>query len=171
MSRETGYTRNYGVNPYTGYDQTIRPFLFDGEVDPHLPATERVLAGEIDAVAMAYPFSKLAEQMVINDVIGETPVVVFWQLGVASSLDRSTIDESRDIGTAALYERTLEDGQILDFIWYEDNSVLIDSQTGSEWNLFGEAVAGELAGTELQQRIFAPHFWFAWAAFEPDTLD
>jgi hypothetical protein len=170
MSRDTGYTRNYGANPYTGYDQTSRPFLFDGQVDPRLPATERVLAGKIDEVAMAYPFSILAEQIVINDVLGEMPVVAFWQPGVASSLDRSSIDASRDIGTAALYERKLEDDWVLDFIWDEDNSVLIDSQTGSEWNLFGEAVAGELAGTELQQRIFAPHFWFAWAAFEPDTL-
>ncbi len=170
MSRETGYTRNYGANPYSGYDQTNRPFLFDGQVDPRLSATERVLAGIIDEVAMAYPFSILAEQIVINDVLGETPVVAFWQPGVVSSLDQSSIDDSRDIGTAAVYERTLEDGQILDFIWDEDNSVLIDSQTGSEWNLFGESVAGELAGTALQQRIFAPHFWFAWAAFEPDTL-
>jgi hypothetical protein len=85
MSRDTGYARSYGINPYTDYDQTSRPFLFDGEVDPRLPATERVLAGEIDDVAIAYPFSILAEQIVINDVIGETPVVVFWQPGVASS--------------------------------------------------------------------------------------
>jgi hypothetical protein len=170
MSRDTGYARSYGINPYTDYDQTSRPFLFDGEVDPRLPATERVLAGEIDDVAIAYPFSILAEQIVINDVIGETPVVVFWQPGVASSLDRATIDESRDIGTAALYERTLADGRVLEFEWDEANQVLLDTQTGSEWNLFGEAVAGELAGTVLQQRVFAPHFWFAWAAFEPDTL-
>jgi hypothetical protein len=170
MSRDTGYARNYGINPYTDYDQTSRPFLFDGEIDSRLPATERVLAGEIDDAAIAYPFSTLAEQIVINDVIGEIPVVVFWQPGVASSLDRSTIDESRDIGTAALYERALADGRVLDFEWDEVNQVLLDTQTGSEWNLFGEAVGGELAGTDLRQRIFAPHFWFAWAAFEPDTL-
>jgi Protein of unknown function (DUF3179) len=170
MSRDTGYARSYGSNPYTNYDQSNRPFLFDGEVDPRLPATERVLAGELDSAAMAYPFAILAEQIVINDVLGATPVVVFWQPGVASSLDRSTIDESRDIGTAALYERTLADGRVLDFEWDAVNQVLRDTQTASEWNLFGEAVAGELAGTVLQQQIFAPHFWFAWAAFEPDTL-
>lgn len=169
MSRDTGYSRSYGSNPYTGYDQTSQPFLFVGEVDPRLPATEHVLAGTVDGIAIAYPFSILAEQIVINDILGETPVVAFWQSGVASSLDRSTIDSSRDIGTAALFERTLTDGQILEFSWDETNQTLIDVQTGSQWNLFGEAVAGELAGTELRQRIFAPHFWFAWAAFEPDT--
>lgn len=169
MSRETGFNRAYGTNPYTNYDQTSQPFLFNGQIDPRLPATERVLAGTIDKIAMVYPFSILSKQIVINDVLGETPVVVFWQPGVVSSLDRSIIDDSRDIGTAALFERSLADGTVLDFAWDEASQTLKDTQTGTQWNLFGEAVAGELTGTKLQQRIFAPYFWFAWAAFEPDT--
>ncbi|MCI0710461.1 MAG: DUF3179 domain-containing protein [Chloroflexi bacterium] len=169
MSRDTGYGRSYGTNPYTNYDQSSSPFLFSGEIDPRLPATERVLAGTLDGVSMAYPFSMLTEQIVINDILAETPVVVFWQPGVASSLDRSSIDESRDIGTAALYERRLEDGRVLEFVWNSDTQALTDLQTGSQWNLFGEAIQGELTGTELRQGLLAPHFWFAWAAFQPDT--
>jgi hypothetical protein len=169
MSRDTGFSRNYGINPYTGYDQVSSPFLFTGEVDPRLPATAHVLAGKIDDIAIAYPFTTLSEQIVINDVLAETPVVVFWQPGVASALDRSSIDASRDIGTAALFERTLDDGRVLEFTWDAENGTLMDIETGTAWNLFGEAIEGELAGTVLKQRIFAPHFWFAWAAFEPET--
>lgn len=169
MSRETGYSRSYGTNPYLGYDQSSDPFLFTGEIDSRLPATEHVLAGTIGEVSMAYPFSVLREERVINDVLGDVPVVVFWQSGLVSSLDASTIDASRDIGTAALYERSLDDGMLLEFIWNADTQTVSDIQTASTWNLFGEAISGDLLGTELQQRVFAPHFWFAWAAFQPNT--
>ena len=34
LSRETGFQRRYGVNPYPGYDRIdSSPFLFDGIVD------------------------------------------------------------------------------------------------------------------------------------------
>ncbi len=169
MSRDTGFSRQYGINPYAGYDGIEDPFLFRGDVDQRLPATEHVLAGVIDGEAMAYPFQALSQEIVINDTLGETPVVAFWQPGVASSLDRSVIDDSRDIGTAALFSRTLEDGTELTFRYDAEAEALVDEQTGSTWNLFGEAVEGELAGTELQQLVAAPHFWFAWAAFHPET--
>ncbi|NQW16903.1 MAG: DUF3179 domain-containing protein [Chloroflexi bacterium] len=42
-------------------------------------------------------------------------------------------------------------------------------QTNSIWDRFGEAVEGELAGTQLDPVINGDHFWFAWAAFHPDT--
>ncbi|MEL6306564.1 MAG: DUF3179 domain-containing protein [Chloroflexota bacterium] len=172
MNRDTGFNRQYGVNPYVGLDDSRGGVtsLFTGEYDERLPARERVLAGEVDGVYMAYPFSTLSEEIVINDTLGETEVVAFWQPGVFSSLDERTIDESQDVGTAALFNRTLEDGTVLTFTWDADAQVLLDDQTGSSWNLFGEATEGELAGTELQQLVAAPHYWFAWAVFEPETV-
>jgi len=166
MSRETGFRRSYGSNPYTNYDSSSRPFLFRGDVDSRLPATERVLAGEIGGEPIAYPFSTLFEELVINDTVGGEDIVAFWQPGVASSLDRSVIDQSQDVGTANIYSRVV-DGQTLTFII--ENDQLVDEETGSTWNLFGEATSGELEGTQLQQKIAAPHFWFAWAAFHPET--
>lgn len=159
---------NYGRNPYVGYDTNQRPFLFLGETDPRLPAVERVLAGIIDGQPMAYAFADLADAHVINDTIGETSVVAFWQPGVVSSLDRADIASSRDIGTAVLFSRTVDE-QELTFAWNAETETISDEQTGSTWNLFGEATAGELVGTELRQLIAAPHFWFAWAAFHPET--
>lgn len=166
MSRDTGFSRSYGANPYVGYDQNSNPFLFSGPLDNRLPAAERVLGSESGDEAVAYPFAQLSVEIVVNDVLDGEAVVAFWQPGVASALDQRQIDESRDIGTAALYERTV-DGQELTFSWTGEQ--LVDDQTGSVWNLFGEATEGELAGTQLRQRVAAPHFWFAWAAFHPNT--
>jgi hypothetical protein len=167
LSRETGFSRSYGTNPYAGYDSAETPFLFEGEIDPRLPAMERVLAGRIGGEAVAYPFSLLQEQGVINDAIGDMPVVAFWQGGVTSALDAGAINDSRDVGTAALFSRIV-DGRALTFT-LDEAGVLRDSETGSAWNTFGESIDGELAGARLELQLAAPHLWFAWAAFRPDT--
>ena len=44
-----------------------------------------------------------------------------------------------------------------------------DRETGSMWSIIGESVAGELQVATLPPVIHANHFWFAWAAFKPDT--
>jgi len=45
-----------------------------------------------------------------------------------------------------------------------------DDQTDSEWNIFGTSTHGELSGSQLEQELAFPHFWFAWAAFRPGTI-
>lgn len=168
MAPDQGFGSGYGRNPYTGYaDSDPSRFLFRGQVDPRLPGTERVLAYSDGETYVAYAFETLREQIVINDTVGDTDVLAIWQPGVADALDQSIIDESRDLGTAALYDRNL-DGQILTFTVDNDGRI-VDDQTGSTWSLFGEAIEGELAGSQLRQLIAAPHFWFAWAAFHPQT--
>lgn len=169
MSRETGYNRQYGINPYSNYDSRAgRPFLFRGELDQRLEsAVDHVLAAIIGDSAKAYPFEILREQRVINDSIGDRPIVVFFQSGVASALGDSVIDSARDIGTAGMYEASF-DGEALQFAAKADGN-FIDAQTQSTWNAFGEAIDGELAGSQLNWVHAFPHFWFAWAAFHPET--
>ena len=169
MSRDTGYNRQYGINPYSDYDSRPgRPFLFSGDVDPRLDsAVDHVLATVIDEFAAAYPFQILRSEQVINDAVGETPIVIFFQAGVVSALGDYVIDNARDIGTAGMYESTL-DGEVLKFVANEDGT-FSDEQTGSIWNDFGEAIEGELEGTQLKWVNAFPHFWFAWAAFYPET--
>jgi hypothetical protein len=160
-------SRSYGSNPYVGYDSSAQPFLFRGEIDDRLFPTERVLGTLIGGAAVAYPFPTLAEQIVINDTVGGIDVVAFWQPGATSALDQSSIDDSRDVGMAALFNRTL-DGRTLTFSADADG-VIRDDQTGSAWNVFGTATDGELSGSQLRQELAFPHFWFAWAAFRPET--
>ena len=155
------------TNPYVGYDSNPDPFLFQGQPDDRLFPTERVLAGVIGGEAIAYPFSVLSELHVVNDTVGGQAVVVFWQPGAASALDQASIDDSRDVGMAALFSRVLE-GQTLTFS-VDESGTIHDDQTSSAWNVFGSAVEGELMGSQLQLELSYPHFWFAWAAFQPDT--
>lgn len=162
LSRSGG---GYGSNGYVGYDSNANPFLFLGEPDTRLFPTSRVLAGLVGGEAIAYPFDVLAAELVIND--GD--VVAFWQPGATSALDQRAIDESRDVGMAALYSRELDDRK-LTFSYDEVNNQIVDDETSSVWNVFGTAMTGPLAGNQLRQLNAAPHFWFAWAAFQPDTV-
>lgn len=168
LSRETGYNRRYGENPYVGYDSSLNPFLFEGEIDDRLPSTELVLGALVFGTPVAYPFSLLSELQVINDVVNDEPVVALWQDGVTSALDQRSIDGSRMVGTAALYRRGLGD-QTLTFT-LGDDGVIRDDQTGSAWNAFGLATEGELAGQQLNRVMSGAYFWFAWAAFRPETI-
>ncbi len=164
LSRNTGHVRNYGRNPYAGYDSIgNNPFLFDGDLDGRLPAVERVVAIEVDGLDVAYPFTLLSELQVLNDTVQGTPLTVFWQTGTASTFGNS----GQDTGSTAVYLREL-DGQVLSFQAALDG--FRDEQTGSLWNIFGEAVDGPLAGSQLEQVVSAEHFWFAWSVFKPDTI-
>lgn len=164
----SGIGGGYGRNPYLNYDSSEKPFLFAGEIDDRLPATERVLAGIIGGEPIAYPFSVLEVEQVVNDFIGGRDIVAFWQPGSLSALDQAQIDESRDVGMAALFRRELDD-RILTFGLDSDGNI-VDEETGSLWNVFGTAISGELQGSQLRQELAAPHFWFAWAAFKPETM-
>ena len=44
-----------------------------------------------------------------------------------------------------------------------------DLETGTIWNLRGEATSGELAGAQLEQLPAYNDYWFAWASFWPAT--
>jgi hypothetical protein len=168
LSRETGYNRNYGENPYVGYDDVdSTPFLYDGPETPgELPPMARVITVDAEEEPVAYPYVILQELRAVNDSVDGEPVAVLWERGTASALDESSIDAGRDVGSAAVYSRELN-GQTMTF--RTEGEALVDEQTGSEWNVLGEAVAGELAGERLEPVNSVDHFWFSWAAFRPET--
>ena len=167
LSRDTGFNRRYGQNPYTGYDTTGgQPFLFRGDLDGRLPPVERIAAVELNGETVAYPFSLLEEQIVVHDTVGGEPIVVFFQPGTASALNNTFIADSRDVGASGVF-RPEAAGQTLTF--RADGEQIIDNETGSRWNVLGKAVDGSLAGEELTPIVHGAHFWFAWAAFQPDT--
>ncbi len=168
LSKDTGFSRSYGTNPYSGYDDVDEsPFLYRGPQTPgQLPAMARVLTVELNDEAVAYPFTELEKVHVVNDAVGGTPIVVFWQAGTASALDSAVIAKGRDVGTADTYSREL-DGQTLTFTF--DREGFVDEQTGSGWTVLGKAVDGPLAGKQLTPVVNVNHFWFSWAAFRPET--
>jgi len=168
LSRETGYARDYGRNPYIGYDDVNNPpFLYDGPPTPNqLPPVARVLTIDLNGEAVAYPYETLEQVGVVNDTVGGESVVVIWQAGIASPLDGTTTSNGRDVGATAAFSRMVN-GQLLSFTFSEGK--IVDDQTNSEWNILGQAIAGELKGSHLTPVVAINHFWFSWAAFKPET--
>lgn len=170
LSRDTGFDRPYGSNPYAGYDTVDSvPFLLDDRtlLDGRLSPKVRVLGLVIEDASVAYPFPLLAEHPVINDVVADTPVVVVWADGTASGLGASTVAGGEDVGAANAFSREV-DGRTLTFEPAGDG-VLRDRETGSTWAFGGLATAGELEGSQLELLVADAPFWFAWAIFRPDT--
>ena len=159
--------RNYELPPYAGYDSiNSSPFLFDGPLDGRLLPMERVATVALGDLEVAYPFSFLAEQPVVNDVIGEIPITVFFDDGTESAFTGRSGNFSKS-GSTTLFNRTVDD-LVLTFAL--EDGVIKDNETGSTWNKFGKALEGELEGARLEPIVHAAHFWFAWAAFSPDTV-
>ena len=167
LSRHTGYNRAYGQNPYVGYDDVnSSPFLYRGPNDPRLRPVERVVTVSLGGEDVAYPFSALEKLRVANDTVGGRKIVVIFEKGVTSALDRSSIPESRDIGTAGVFERAVG-GKVLTFV--VAGGGITDAQSGSTWTILGIAITGPMAGTHLVPVVHGQHFWFAWAVFRPKT--
>jgi hypothetical protein len=170
LSRDTGFDRSYGRNPYPGYDRADEsPFLFFGTADGRIAPKERVATvGEgSDAIAFAYP--ELSEVGAVHETVGGEPIVVFWAPGTRSALDSSAIDEGADVGTTGVY-RPIGDGQGLTFERLgPPGTPITDRETGSTWSITGLATEGPLAGTQLERVVSGDHLWFSWAAFNPDT--
>lgn len=168
LSRDTGYDRAYGRNPYQGYDDVNQsPFLYSGPPTPGvLRPLARVLIVVLDGAAVAYPFDILKKVHVVNDTVGKTGVVVLWTSGTSSPLDTDTVAGGRDVGAATVYLRTLN-GQLLTFKF--DGANFVDEGTGSVWDLLGRATSGQFAGKTLTPVVAVNSFWFAWAAYQPHT--
>ena len=173
LSTNTGHVRSYGTNPYVGYDDIdSSPFLFDGPRTPGtLPPMARVATVDLGQEAVAYPYDVMAQVHVVDDTVAGEDLVVIWQKGVASALDSGSIASGRDVGSVNVFSRRNGD-TIMTFRWDARNGetgAIVDNETGSEWNLLGQAVAGPLQGTRLSPVVTINHFWFSWAAFRPET--
>jgi hypothetical protein len=170
LSRETGHVRDYGRNPYPGYDRADdSPFLYFGTIDGRIAPKERVATvGEGDqAVAFAYP--ELSQVGVVHETVDGQPIVVFWAAGTRSALDSGSIDEGADVGTTGVY-RPIVDGQTLTFERRGPaGTPITDRETGSTWSITGVATDGPLAGARLERVVSGDHLWFSWAAFNPET--
>ncbi len=163
LSRQTGFERRYGINPYVGYSSSSRPFLFDGDIDDRFPALERVVGVTVGDADKAFPFSVISGPRVVNDTVGGVPVVIFWGSDTADALDTLDIAEGRAVGTGIAFDRRVGT-DVLTFTANGDDT-FTDAETGSTWSLLGRATDGPLAGEQLDTVVHRNDFWFAWAAF------
>jgi hypothetical protein len=122
--------------------------------DDRLPAREMILGLEVGGEAKAFPISILHTARVINDRVGNAPVVVVHQPGA---------------DTTTAFDPRLK-GRVLKFRAADpDADRLVDSETHSTWNAYGLCLSGKLKGSQLQPLVLEPEFWFAWSEFRPKT--
>jgi hypothetical protein len=155
---DTGYRRNYDVYPYGTYDQ-----LFDdstlfpvGFLDARLSKKELVLGIVHDGVTRAYPYEGLGERTVINDDVAGRAVMVVYDRGA-----KMAVAFDRQVGERLLSFEAVE-GAGFPFL-------VRDLETGSNWDLTGLAVDGELSGTRIEPVATYSAMWFAWAVFHQGT--
>jgi hypothetical protein len=169
LSRQTGYSRPYGTNPYVGYDNSqSRPFFYEGDIDTRLPAKARVVGITRGSAAVAVVTEWLAERRVAELTLGSESITVWYLPGMASALDTRDIASGRVVGASAVFVPVIDERR-LTFRPGSQGDTFFDNETGSEWNWSGEAIAGALVGHKLQAVEHVDTFWFAWSGFVPDT--
>lgn len=165
LSRDTGYARPYGANPYPGYDNIhSQPLLFSGRVNGRYTAMTRLVGMRSGTDAVAVLLNALRRQRVIDLTLAGRPVIVWWQPGTASTLSGATIGGGSDVGATGAFSPVV-DGRRLHFLAVAGH--FRDQETGSYWSVLGHADAGPLAGENLTPVTHEDTFWFVWAAFRP----
>lgn len=120
---------------------------------------EVIVVDRPGAPARAYPVRILHYHEIVNDEIDGRPIAVTW---------------CPLCGSGVVYDATV-DGRALEFgvsgKLADDDLVMYDRQTGSEWKQsLGEAIDGELAGTQLEV-LAAPMLPYGrFAAEYPDGV-
>ncbi len=103
LSRDTGFRRDYGRNPYAGYDRVdLPPFLYFGEPDGRLLPKERVAAVSIEDIDVAFPFSVLEKEHVVNYSTNGLDMAVFFTPDTRSALDDDRISQARSVGATGI---------------------------------------------------------------------
>jgi hypothetical protein len=167
LSRDTGYQRAYGANPYVGYDDVSGKPWFEGlDGDERLRPMEKVVTVSAGQTDRAYPYSVTQKLRVINDEIAGRPIVVFHAEGALSVLDQFDTNSSREVGSTGVFDPRV-DGQKLSFAYAEGR--FTDNETGSAWNITGKALSGPSKGKQLRPILHGDYFAFAWFAFKPQT--
>jgi len=77
LSTDTGFTRNYSVDPYEGYYRSLGIWFPVGDVRTDLSPKEMVLGIEINGKAKAYPISQLKKSPgIVREDVGGEPIQI-----------------------------------------------------------------------------------------------
>jgi hypothetical protein len=121
------------------------------ELDKRLPMKSFVLGVSADGQSRTYPAVVVADQKLINDELGDTPLAIFCIDDYMQVFDRRVV------------------GATLTFDKADQGSGFVDKETGSEWSPTGKCTTGQYYGTQLSA---IPHynkiFWFVWSDYFPN---
>jgi hypothetical protein len=157
LSKDTGFSRPYGVDPYAEYYTSNQLYFPVSNHDNRAGLKEKVIGlenvVEEKEQYKAYKLQQIETHKVINDKINGKSVTLF---SLRPAMVRA-------------YDRILVEGKVLEFEYNNSNNMITDKQTGTEWNFDGQAINGTLKGRQLTRIPFDIGFWFEWVAFHPQT--
>ena len=149
--RDTFYLKILARADVIDPSSPVMVYPLQHELDQRLPMKSLVLGVLADGHSRTYPAVVVANQKVINDQLGDTPLAVFCVDDYMQVFDR------RIVGATLTFDRA------------EHGPGFVDRESGSEWSATGRCVAGERHGTQLAA---IPHynkiFWFVWSDYFPN---
>jgi hypothetical protein len=119
--------------------------------DDRMHPKEVIIGFNQDNIYKAYKQKDIESNVIINDSIGNTPIMLV-----------SLFSEN-----SRVFDRTIND-KVLDFVYLDEK--IFDTLTNSEWNYDGLSISGQYEGEQLERMPIEPGFWFEWVAFHPETL-
>jgi uncharacterized protein DUF3179 len=122
--------------------------------DDRLKAYTKVIGLTHGGASRAYPLTALDRARVVNEELGGHPILV--------------VHQAKSETTTAFVARA--NGMRLTFDAANPGATeLIDRETGSRWDGYGNCTSGKLKGAHLKMLILEPEYWFAWSEFHPST--
>lgn len=155
LSTETGFIRNYNVDPYAGYDRSTDIGIFgQSEYDSRLPHPKTLVLGVVlDGDARAYPIDRLPAHGVVSDTVGGKELLVYNNL-------------------SASLQAAFENNLVLKgpFVGVFGKLAFKDDASGTEFSATtGQGSGGSLHGKTLTKLPGIQSFWFAWSDHYPTT--
>ena len=93
--------RDYGRNPYVGYDTSAAPLLYRGDFPKGMEPMARVVVVLTASGKKAVALELLRKKGQLT--LGE--VELAWRAGQASALEHSEVSKGRDVGTVTAFVR------------------------------------------------------------------
>jgi len=148
-----------GGPPRDGIPAIDQPRFIHANQNTFLSATDRVLGISIDGITKAYPIAILNWHEIVNDRVGNKPVVISYcpLCGSGVAFSAASKNTRYSFGVSGLL--------------YNSDVLLYDRKTQSLWSqLLGKAISGPLQSTALQQIALTHTSWQAWHSQHPDSL-
>ncbi len=166
LSLATGHDRPYRPGAaYAGYFAAPGTMFPVGRKRGELPEKERIFGVDRSGLAKAYPLGTLLERGVVNDAVGDLPLVLV-AYGARIWVDGSSVQSGparyESGGEVRAYRRGDHE-----FRLGEASDHLLD-ENGQRWAVQEDAL---ISGTgDRQERVPGVlSYWFAWQSFHPRT--
>jgi len=122
--------------------------------DDRLKPYMKIVGLTVGSASMAFPLDALSQIKVVNDDLGGESIVIIHQ----PLSDTTTAFVARVNGTRLTFAAANASA-----------TELVDRETQSRWDSYGQCTGGRLKGTHLEELILEPEYWFAWSEFHPAT--